>query len=110
MKNKNITSKLIHRIVFLVNRAPNAIADPVWEEFCVSFAEVKPICDNRFVSLEGVDFGNLITEEYFLFKTRFIKNLNKEMRKIFHDRNFEIKLIIDQDEKGRMLNIVALEV
>jgi len=110
MKNKNITSKLVHKIVFLENRAANAIDDPVWQEVCASFAEVKPICDNRFVSLEGVEFGNLITEEYFLFRTRFIKNLNKGMRILFHGRNFEIKRIIDQDEKGRMLNIVALEV
>ena len=57
-----------------------------------------------------MQFGNVITEEYFLFTTRFIKDINKTMRISFHNQIFEIKRIIDEDSKGRMLGIVALKV
>jgi len=57
-----------------------------------------------------MQFGNVITEEYFLFTTRFIKDLDKTMRISFHNQIFEIKRIIDEDSKGRMLGIAALKV
>ena len=83
---------------------------PKWEQVEESFAEVKPLCDNRFILLEGMQFGNVITEEYFLFTTRFIKDIDKTVRISFHNQIFEIKRIIDEDSKGRMLGIVALKV
>ena len=101
MKKKTIISKLIHKITFLKNLSTDEISEAKWEEFQVSFAEVKPVCDNRFVSLEGLSFGNVITEEYFLFRTRFIKNINIEMRISFHGKLFEVKRIINEEEKGR---------
>ena len=110
MRKKTIVSKLIHKIIFLKNLAKNEISEAKWEEFQVSFAEAKPVCDNKFISLEGLAFGNVITEEYFLFRTRFIKNINKEMRISFYGKLFEIKRIINEEEKGRMLSIIGLEV
>jgi len=110
MKKQSMVSKLVHKIIFLENKAKDAIDDENWEEVQTSFAEVKPVCDNRFIYLEGVAFGNIITEEYFLFKTRFIKGINREMRISFHERIFEIKRIIDEDERGKILSIIALEV
>ena len=72
MKKQSMISKLVHKIIFLENQANNAIEEEKWEEVIQSFAEIKPVCDNGFTSLEGVAFGNVITEEYFIFKTRFI--------------------------------------
>ncbi|PCJ24936.1 MAG: phage head-tail joining protein [Rickettsiales bacterium] len=107
---QNIISKLSHRIIFLENRAASELEEDLWEEVQTSFAEMKPICDNRFVSLEGLQFGNVITEGYFLFRIRSIKDVHSRMRINFQGRLFEIKRIIDEDEKGRMLSIVALEI
>lgn len=110
VKAKKIFSTLTHKITFLKNTASTDFADSNWEESHISFAEIKPICDKMFSSIEGISFGDVITAEYFLFKTRFAKNIDKNMRINFRDRVFEIKRIINEDEKSRMLNIIALEI
>ncbi len=110
MNQKTIVSRFIHKIILLNNVANSAIEEDAWEEWNVSFAEVQPVCDNRFISLEGVSFGNVITEGYFLFKMRFMEGVNQEMRISFRGRIFEIKRIINENELDKMLNIIALEV
>lgn len=110
MQKQSVISKLVHKITFLENITKSEIKEAIWKEVQTSFAEVKPVCDNRFISLEGLAFGNVITEEYFLFKTRFIKGIHREMRISYEERIFEIKRIINEGERTRMLNIVGLEV
>lgn len=110
MKNKSIISKFAHKISILNNLSSSELDDPEWKIIFTCFAEVNPVCDNKFVSLEGLSFGNVITEEYFHFRLRYIKNISKEMRILFHDRNFEIKRIINDEEKNRMLSIIAQEI
>ncbi len=110
MRKKNIASRFIHKITFLNNVADNEIDEDRWEEWQTSFAEVKPLCDNRFISLEAMSFGNVITEEYFIFKIRFLLGLLPEMRISFKGRIFEIKRIISEDERDKMLDIIALEI
>lgn len=110
MKNSRIIAQMVHKIIFLKNVTNSEIDEPKWEQVIETYAQVKPVCDNRFILLEGMQFGNVITEEYFLFATRFIKEINKNMRISFHEQIFEIKRIIDEDSKGRMLVIVALKI
>ena len=110
MTKKATLSKFIHKITFLKNSNRSEIEEGEWTEAHISFTEITPVCDNRFIALEGVSFGNVIAEEYFFFRVRFIRGINREMRIKFHDRIFEIKRIIDEDERGKMLSIVALEI
>ena len=110
MKKQSIISRFAHKISVLKNTAETELDEAKWEVFAVCFAEVQPVCDNRYVPMEGVAFGDVITEEYFHFRTRYIKNITKEMRMSFHERTFEIKRIINHQEKDRMLSIIALEV
>ncbi len=110
MKKQSVVSRFAHKISILHDRSEDELEEAIWEEFATCFAQVKPVCDNKFASLEGVSFGDVITEEYFHFRTRYIKGVTKEMRLLFHDRKFEIKRVIDDQEKGRMLSIIALEV
>jgi SPP1 family predicted phage head-tail adaptor len=110
MKNSSIISQMVHKIIFLKNITKSEIDPPKWQQVIETFAQVKPVCDNRFAFLEGIQFGNIITEEYFLFKIRFIKELDNTMRISFHNQIFEIKRIIDEDSKGRLLSIVALKI
>ena len=110
MRNSKLISQMVHKIIFLKNIANSEIDEPNWQQVTESFAQVKPVCDSRFVLLEGMQFGNVITEEYFLFTTRFIKDIDKTMRISFHDQIFEIKRIVDEDSKGRMLSIIALKI
>lgn len=110
MKKQSIVSRFAHKITIIKNSAETELDEVKWEEFAVCFAEVQPVCDNKYVFMEGVSFGDVITEEYFHFRTRFIKNITKEMRLLFHKRVFEIKRIINHQEKDRMLSIIAIEI
>lgn len=110
MKKQSIVSRFAHKISVLKNTAETELDEVKWEEFAVCFAEVQPVCDNKYISMEGIAFGDVITEEYFHFRTRYIKDITKEMRISFHKRTFEIKRIINHQEKDRMLSIIALEV
>jgi len=110
MPRQSLVSKLVHKIIFLENIAESELEEANWQEVHTSFAEVKPVCDNRFISLENIQFGNVITEGYFIFRSRFIKGIHAGMRIEFGARIFEIKRIIDEGERGRMLSIIGLEI
>ncbi len=111
MQNRKIlTNKLSHKIIFLMNIAESKIAEPKWEKKYDCFAEISPLSDCKYMNLEGLNFGNLITEEYYLFKIRYMKNINKEFRISFQERVYSIKRIINPKEKNRILNIIAHEI
>jgi len=110
MKKRSMVSRLVHKIIFFENKANDTIDKAIWEEVLTSFAEIKPVCDGRVITLEGIAFGNVITEEYFIFKIRFLKGIKRQMRIGFGGRVFEIKRIIDEEERGRILSIVGLEI
>ena len=110
MRHKSIISKFAHKISILKNESQDEIEEPQWQTLFVCFSEVKPVCESKFTSIEGVSFGDVITAEYFYFKLRYIEGITKEMRILFHNRNFEIKRIINDEEKNRMLSIIAQEI
>ena len=60
MKNQSVVARFAHKISIQRNGADNELAEAAWEEFVTCFAQVKPVCDNKFVSLEGVAFGDII--------------------------------------------------
>ncbi|RTK92291.1 MAG: head-tail adaptor protein [Rickettsiales bacterium] len=109
MKN-SIKSRLIHKIHFLTNNEFSEIKTANWQNTIEVFAEVQPVCDNRFISLENMQFGTVITEEYFLFTVRFIKEINKDMRIDFYGKIYEIKRIINENQRNKILKIIALEI
>lgn len=107
---KSIVRNFQHQIKFLENFAASSIDKDRWEEKLTVYAEIKPLCDNKFIALENISFGHVITEGFFLFKVRFIKNITTKMRILFKERQFEIKRIINVNEKSKFLNIIALEI
>jgi SPP1 family predicted phage head-tail adaptor len=110
MRKKIESSRLIHKVTFLENVANFETEELVWREKIHTFAEIKAVCDNKFLEMEGVSFGHLITEGYFTFTVRYIRGITADMRILFHGRNFDIKRIIDIEEKARVLSIIALEI
>lgn len=110
MKKQKMVAKLVHKISFLKKLSNNPTEDLEWIEDKTTYAEIKHASDNRFFAIENISFGSVISEKYFLFSMRFIKDINCSMRIRFNDRIFEIKRIIDKDERGRILTIVALEI
>ncbi len=109
MKN-SIKSRLVHKIQFLINTEDSEIKTANWQELIVTFAQVEPVCDNRFIYLENMQFGNVITEEYFLFTIRFNHVIHKDMRINFYGKLFEIKRIVNEDQRSKILKIIALEI
>jgi head-tail adaptor len=110
MKNEPLFTKLKHRIIFLENTNPIDLGGEIWLEKLTTFAEIKPLYDNKVGSIESFNFGHIVTEGYFMFRIRALEGINTKMRISFKNRLFEIKRILDIDEEGKMLKIIALEV
>jgi head-tail adaptor len=110
MDKNIISSRLNHRIIFLENTSNPEIEEPAWREKVKTFAEIKAICDNKFLEMEGVKFGHMITEGYFHFIVRYLRDINTNMRILFAERSFDIKRIIDVREERKILKIIALEI
>ena len=110
MLKNHLHAKLSHRIRLLENMAVSPIETDNWQEQSIVFAEVKPIVDNKFIALEGLDFGHLISEEYYIFTIRFIDHMHIAMRIKMDDKEFSIKRIINIDHKSRLLKIIALTI
>jgi hypothetical protein len=107
---KLLASDLKHQILFLENLANSDLEEENWQEAIMAFAEIKPICETGFNSLEAFDFGHVMTEGFFIFKMRFIKGIDIKMRILFNKRQFKIKRIIDIAEQNRVLKIIGLEI
>lgn len=105
----SISNKLSHEISFLENRTISELEDEDWQEKLRCFAEIKPLYDNKFGSIENFSFGHIVTENFFMFKIRYLPDLCTKLRIGYQDRIFEIKRIINIAEKNEILQIIALE-
>lgn len=101
---------LKHRVSLLENLIATEISEDNWQEKYVTFAQIKPLYDSKVGSLENFSFGHVVTEGYFMFKIRALEGVHNKMRIRFKERIFEIKRIIDLEENGRLLQIIALEI
>lgn len=109
MRNYPLTQLLKHTITFLENISASEFEDQDWEEKYIAFADVRPMYDNKFGSIETFSFGHIVTEAFFMFKIRFTEEVHTKMRIAFNRRMFEIKRIINDKEEGKVLKIIALE-
>lgn len=105
----SISNKLSNEISFHENITQSDLDDENWQERNRCFAEIKPLYDNKFGSLEHFSFGHIVTESFFMFKIRYLPNLHTKLRIEFGERIFEIKRIINMQEKNEILQIIALE-
>jgi hypothetical protein len=110
INKKILVSRLVHNITFLENLAESASEDQDWREKYNCFAEISPLTDCKYISIEGMSFGNLITEEYYLFKIRYIEGVGKILRISFRNKIYSIKRIINIKERDKILNIIAHEI
>lgn len=109
MKSHILTNLLNHAITFVENTSKSELEDQNWEDKYVTYADVRPMFDNKLGSLEKFSFGHIVTEAFFCFKIRFTEEVHSKMRIIFKRRMFEIKRIINEKEASRVLKIIALE-
>ncbi len=109
-KTKNISSTLRHRVAFLKNIGGENSEKENWQEEFTAFASIEPISEIRTESPETLDFGHISAAKLYLFKTRFLKHINPKLRISFKHKTFEIKRIINEEERDYMLRIICLEV
>ena len=109
MQNYPLTNLLKHSVSFIENISKSELEDQNWEERYVTFADVRPMYDNKFGSIETFSFGHVVTEAFYMFKIRFTEEVHTKMRIMFKRRMFEIKRIINDGEASKTLKIIALE-
>jgi len=107
---KILLPRLVHHISFLENTAESEVADPIWNEKFSCFAEVTPLSECNYMSIEGLNFGNFITEEYYLFRIRYMDGLNKTLQISFAGKLYSIKRIINIKQRSKLLNIITHEI
>jgi len=108
---KNISSNTLqHRIKILENFSISEIEKEIWQEKLTIYAEIQPLYANKFTSIEHLNFGHIMTEGWYLFKVRFVKDITTKMRMSFKERQFEIKRIINVSERSKFLNIIGQEI
>lgn len=105
-----LSSKLRHQISFLSDINDDELSDAKWVAMKTCNAEIKPMYDNKFGSIENFSFGLIVTEAFYMFKIRFSKSINTKMRIKFNERIFEIKRIINPGEENILLHIITLEI
>ncbi|WP_236682652.1 hypothetical protein [Rickettsia felis] len=64
---KTVVKNFQHQIKFLENIAGEGMEEDKWVEKLTSYAEIKPLCDSKFLALENISFGHIITEGYFFY-------------------------------------------
>ena len=110
MKKSSLFTQLKHRITFLEHVNPGELGLEAWQEKLPTFTEIKPLYDSKVGSIERFSFGHIVTEGYFMFRTRAIEGIISKMRIGFKNRIFEIKRILDVGFDNKILKIIALEV
>lgn len=107
---KPFAACLQHQIIVLKKVPTVDIDHEQWQPKITTYAEIKAISETNYSTMDGFNFGNLITETYFMFRLRFVKGITNDMRIRFDDRIFEIKRVINHLERNCILRIIALEI
>ncbi len=104
--SKTLSSNLKHFVEFLSNENDTNN----WRVICSGFAEIKSLTEVGLKEYDGIDFGHLVKEEYFLITTRYLEIINNNMRIRFGNRIFVIKRIINPYQLNHILKILSQEI
>lgn len=101
-------SKLRHRITIQTPKgvAYNAVGEevPVYEDFATVWASVDPITRRNFSNEGKVD---MVT--YHQIGIRYLPGLDEDMTILFKGRIFEIKSIVNVEERNKEINLICFE-
>lgn len=108
--NAPLYSALSHRVGFFRNIASEESEKEIWKEEFSSFVSINPLSAQGTEMPESLDFGSLSGARIYIFKSRFLKNISSGLRIVFKGRNFEIKRVINEGEKDKILKMLCAEV
>ena len=107
---RNFASKLRNRIEIFTNIAEGDIGFENWVKCLDLYAEILSITENNIKEFDSINFGHIMSEEYYIITFRYVENINYKMRIKFGNRIFLIKKIINPYEQNRYLKVIALEI
>ncbi|MCH2548122.1 MAG: phage head closure protein [Alphaproteobacteria bacterium] len=112
MASRNdISARLRHRVVL---QSPDLVPanggqfSVEWEDAGAVWAEIRPV-DNRSLTGEVVFGEQLVGRISHAVLIRFRKDVSADMRIKFGERYFNIRSVINVDERSEMLRIFAEE-
>lgn len=109
MKYKISATSLRHKIEFLHNVGQDDLIQN-WQLKFSTFAKATHLMPNSLKFFEGIEFGNLINQNYMLFCIRFNNQVNKNMRIRLNNKKFLIKKITNVLEQDQFLELIAMEI
>lgn len=105
---RSFASRLRHQIEIIFNGSEDGLEN--WVVLNTAFAEITEITETNIKEFDDMSFGHILSEEYFIITTRYLKNINTRMRVKFGDRIFAIKKIVNPFQLNHLLKILAVEV
>ena len=101
---KYFASTLRHKIFILAKE------DDFWKEEYFCFASIKDYREDNLLLHENIDFGSIISKNYKIIRTRFLKNISKNMRIKFKNKQYEILKITNEKEESKITRILVSEI
>ncbi|KAF8818804.1 phage head closure protein [Rickettsia endosymbiont of Cardiosporidium cionae] len=113
-RNKNlykssIAATLSQKITFLIDKNKDDFGQEKWQEYFYCFAHMDALCNNSYYALNNLKFGYILTKDLFLFRLRYNKNINRNLRISFESRIFSIKRVINIGSRSKLMSIIAIE-
>ena len=109
MIHELFSTTLKQKIHIMENLSTNDLEEN-WQTKGAYFAQVRHLSPSTARFFEGVDFGNLISENYIILRVRFTSEITKNMRIKFKDKSFLIKKMVNVLEQNKLFEIIAMEV
>jgi hypothetical protein len=101
---KQFSRNIKHKILILEKK------QRAWEEKYFCFASIKDISEGQFNLHENIDFGVLLSKNYKILRTRFLRDISKNMRIKINNDLYEILKIINEKEANRISQILVSQI
>ncbi len=108
--SKSLVGKLKHKIELIANYSESDHEEENWVKIEDAYAEILALSETSIKEFDGLNFGHVMFEEYYLLTTRYTPHINYKMRIRFGRRIFIIKRIINPYEINQLLKIIVLEI
>lgn len=85
---------------------PNSYGEPetTWILFAQAWASIEPLQGREYLASAGIR-----SEVTTRIRMRYVEGVTTKMRVLFGDRQFDISAVINVDERGRELHLMAVE-
>lgn len=80
-----------------------------WQDIRSCWAHVKMLFNNEYLISERVIDGIISTKNYYVFTTRFLKNMQQVTRILWNDKKLRVIRQYEPETRARVIKIMAVE-